>query len=116
LDLEGIDFNVNIKVSSMSPIDLEDDKNRFLEFMAIINNYPQIALSPTLIREAAERVGFNTNEKVLRELQDMALLAQMQLKQQTESALAQRTVAGATPNANEKITNQLENQVGLPTQ
>jgi hypothetical protein len=112
-DIEGLDFEVKIKVSSMSPIDTEDEKNRFLEFMAVITNYPQIALSPTLIRETAERLGFNTNEKILRELQDMALLSQIAARDQM-NAMAQRGTAKVTPNANEQITNQLQNQVGLP--
>lgn len=115
LEIEGLDFEVNIKISSMSPIDTEEEKNRFLEFMAIINNYPQIALSPTLIREAAERIGYDTNEKVLRELQDMALLSQIAAKEQM-NAMAQRGTAKVTPDANEQINNQLQNQVGLPTQ
>jgi hypothetical protein len=116
LDIEGDDFNVQINVASMSPIDTEDNKNRFLEFMAIINNYPQIALSPVLIRETATQVGYKTNEKVLRDLQNMALLAQAGQQAQMQGALAQRTTAGATPPAQEQITNQLTNQVGLPTQ
>lgn len=113
LDIDDVDFEVNIKVTSMSPIDNIEDKNKFLEFMAIINNYPQIALSPTLIRETAERIGYNTNEKVIRELQDMALLSQIAAQQQM-NALAQRGTAKVTPDANEKINNQLQNQVGLP--
>jgi hypothetical protein len=116
LELEGQDFTVKIDVTSMSPIDNEDAKNRFLEFMAVINNYPQIALSPILIRETAERIGFKTNERVLRELQDMALLAQTAQQEQMQGALAQRSVAKITPNTNEQINNQLQNQVGLPTQ
>lgn len=121
LDIEGQDFSVNINVTSMSPIDMQDQKNKFLEFMAVINNYPQIAMSPTLIRETATRIGFKTNEKVLKELQDMALLqqagqqAQIQgaLGQTGKSPLGQREVAKATPSDQEQITNQLQNQVGL---
>jgi hypothetical protein len=84
--------------------------------MAVLNNYPQIALSPVLIREAAERVGYKTNEKVIRDLQNMALLAQaaqMQQLQQAGNPAAQRQVAKSTPDAQEKINNQLGNQVGL---
>ena len=117
MDIEGMDFAVTINVTSMSPIAAQDAKNQFLEFMAIINNYPQIALSPTLIREAAERTGFKTNEKVLRELQNMALLQQAGQQAQVneaigpESALAQRSVAKVTPPQGEMIQNQLQNQV-----
>ena len=118
MDIEGLDFNVHIDVTSMSPIDEQEQKNKFLEFMAIINNYPQIALSPTLIRETAKRVGFKTNEKVLRELQDMALLQQAAMQAQVQSAAgnnpnAQRQVAKSTPSEGEQINNQLQNQVGL---
>jgi hypothetical protein len=116
LDIEGFDFSVNINISAMSPVSAEEDKNHFLEFMAVLNNYPQIALSPVLIREAAERVGYKTNEKVIRDLQNMALLAQaaqMQQLQQAGNPAAQRQVAKSTPDAQEKINNQLGNQVGL---
>jgi hypothetical protein len=121
LDIEGQDFSVNINVTSMSPIDMQDQKNKYLEFMAVINNYPQIAMSPTLIRETATRIGFKTNEKVLKELQDMALLQQAGQQAQIQSALGQtgksplgqREVAKATPSDQEQITNQLQNQVGL---
>lgn len=116
IDIDGLDFNVEINVASMSPISAEENKNKFFEFMAVINNYPQIALSPILIREAAERIGYKTNEKVIRDLQNMALLAQYAQEQQMQGALAQRTVAKATPNTQERITNQLQNQTGLPTQ
>ena len=41
---------------------------------------------------------------------------QLTMQAQAENALAQRTVAMATPNDQQQINNQLENQVGLPSE
>lgn len=112
MDIEGLDFEVDINVSSISPLAEQENKNAFLEFLAVINNYPQILLSPVLIREAAERIGFKTNEKIIRDLQNSALLAL--IGQQQQSALAQRTVEKSTPTDQERIESQLRTQVGLP--
>ena len=119
-DLEGDNFDVEIDVTSISPVENDDVKNKFFEFMAVLNNYPQIAMSPTLIREAAERIGYKGNEKVIKEFQNMAILAMLGQAQNAAgsagsagSELSQRQVAKSTPNQLEQITNQLQNQVGL---
>lgn len=74
-------------------------------------------MSPTLIREAAERIGYKGNEKVIKEFQNMAILAMVGQAQNAQggpgAAAAQRQVAKSTPNQMEQITNQLQNQVGM---
>jgi hypothetical protein len=108
-----LDFEVTIDLSSLSPVAREETKNKFLEFLAIINNYPQFAFSPKLLRYLADLLDVRM-EMVLRELQELALVAQLGMQAQAQNAMAQRTVAQATPSDGERITNQLENQVGLP--
>ncbi len=110
-----IDFEVSIDVSSLSPVAREETKNKLLEFLAIINQYPQFAFSPKMLRYLADMFDIRM-ETVLRELQQLALVAQIGMQAQAENALAQRTVAMATPNDQQQINNQLENQVGLPSE
>lgn len=112
-DLDGEDYKVSVQVESMSPIANEEQKKSFLEFMAVINNYPQIAMSPALIKKTAEILGFK-DRKILRELQQAALLALMQQKQQAMgNALAQRQTEASTPNTQAQIESQLGTQVGM---
>lgn len=76
-DLEdGIDFDVDVQLTSMSPLDNDAEKQKFIEFVAMLSKFPQIALSPKMIREAAYRIGYR-NEEIIRELQATALLSTM---------------------------------------
>jgi hypothetical protein len=115
---DGYDFRINVDVTSISTVAQEQEKQSFMEFLALVSQYPQVAMSPKLIRECAYRVGYR-NESVIRELQKMALLTQMgqaaQLQQQgvqlPQPGGAQRTVAAATPPKQEQIRNQIANQI-----
>jgi hypothetical protein len=121
------DMEVNINVSSLSPISNEEDKRKFLEFLGILTNYPPLNLSPVLVREVATKVGY-TNEQVIKEWQKYAILnmnatmaqlqvanAQLQAQsmalQANENAMAQATVAQQTPNTQDQINQQLNNQM-----
>jgi len=120
------DMEVNINVSSLSPISNEEDKARFLEFLAILTNYPPLNLSPVLVREVATKVGY-TNEKVVKTWQEYAVLnlnatmAQLQVAnaqleaqsmalQANENSMAQAKVAQTTPNTQDQINQQINNQ------
>lgn len=122
------DMDVDINVSTLSPISNEEDKKKMLEFLAIVTNYPHLNLSPTLIRTVATKVGFN-DENFIQESQKMALLnlnatmAQLQLAnaqlqaqsmalQNNQNAQAQGEVARNTPNTQDQIRQQMEQQVG----
>lgn len=128
----GFEFEADVDVSSLSPVAREQNKNNLLEFLAVLNQYPQLAFSPKIIRYLANIFDLRM-ETVIQEMQQLALVAQLgvqaQAKQQmagmaegaggTEgaaqgNAMAQRTVAKATPTQQEQINNQLNNQVGLP--
>lgn len=123
------DMDVIINVSSLSPVNNEKDKKAFIEFLSLMTNFPQLNLSPELVREAAVKTGYH-NEKVIQTWQQMALLqltAQMnqltlqnamlesqsqQLQMQDNSnKIAQREVAQNNPNTQDQINQQINNQV-----
>lgn len=115
---ENFDFDVEVALSTISPIENERDKNAFFEFLAALNQYPQLAFSPDLIRHLAEKVGLRA-ESVVIEAQKMALVAQLGQQAQADEAMnqmaSQRTMAAATPPNMEQTANMIQNQVGLPT-
>jgi len=119
------DFDVNISIESMSPIANQREKEKYLEFLAVLTQYPIISLSAPLVRETAARLDYR-NERVIRTFQRIALAAQLgqlaqaeqQIAQMTggvplsdsSNPIAQRDAAQATPNTNEQIRNQIANQ------
>jgi hypothetical protein len=137
-DLGDDDADVRITVSSMSPVDQVREKNNMNEFLALVTQYPQVAMSPTMIQEIADRTGFR-NEKAIAEFVRAAQLLMtmnvVQLAQQTGqdplqllmtetfmrnngqqegNAVAQRTTAQMTPPDMETIQNQVNNQLTQP--
>lgn len=106
-NLEGGDFDVQINVTSMSPIDKEEEKRKFFEFLQILNTFPQMSLFPAIIRETADLIGYK-NEKVIREFQKMAMIAMMGLMQQAGGN--QQPQENQIP-GNADIQAQLQNQV-----
>jgi hypothetical protein len=114
---DGVDYDVDVLLTSMSPVANEDEKRKFLEFLAVTAQYPQVALSPTLIRETAVRVGYR-NEKVIKEMQTMALITMLGAQQgmnmggEEGNRQAQKTTAQMTPNTGEQIRQQLGGQLG----
>lgn len=122
---DGYDFKVTIDVTSLTPASAQKEQQNFLLFLGIVNQFPQIAMSPILIREAAYRCNYR-NEKAIAEMQKMALMhqfsMQMQMQQQgggggqggqggQQSPMAQQIMARHTPNTIEKVRNQLQQQV-----
>lgn len=116
---DGYDFQIEIDVSSLTPAAMQDEKAKFIEFLSLVNQFPQLSLSPILIREAAYRVGYR-NEKVIQQMQQAALLQMMGQAQQAQQAqnpgnagnnIAKGQIAQNSPNTGEQIQNQLENQV-----
>jgi hypothetical protein len=80
-DLEGQDYEVNVKLSSLSPIDASVELQSFQTFLGLLNSNPEFALSPLLIRELAVQCNY-TNEEVIEEFQKIATLKVMGLQQQ----------------------------------
>ncbi len=119
---DGYDFTVLIDVASTSPTQNELEKQKFIEFIALMQNFPQLAMSPILIREAAYRVGYR-NERVIREMQQAALLNMIGMAQQAGAMggstggvppggnAGQQIVEQQTPPSMGEIENQLGNQL-----
>jgi hypothetical protein len=138
---DGYDFKIDVDLTTVSVAAQQEEKQKFLEFMAYMNQFPQLAFSPLLVRECAYRVGYR-NEPAIREVQRLAMTAeigknlQMQaqingLKQAATQAAAgpqpapmgpppgsapQQIVQGQLPNNVEQVRNQLQNQVGTGIQ
>lgn len=108
---DGFDFRITLDITSVSPIQQEDQMKKFLLFLSTVNQFPQIAMSPTLIMETAIRIGYN-NQKVIKEFQTMALMHLMGAFQGAQqNSMSQGMTAQATPNSGQQITNQLQNQM-----
>lgn len=117
---DGIDFDIAIQLTSMSPLDNDSEKTKFIEFISLIKRFPELAMSPLLIRETAYRVGYR-NEKVIRELQATSLLASLGQMAQggataggqgpTGEATAQQIVAQQEPPNAEEVQNQIDGQL-----
>src|SRR6187401_1936962 len=73
---DGYDFKLIVDVSSTSPAQNEVEKRKFIEFVSMLKNFPELSLSPLLIRETAYKIGYR-NERVIREIQNAALLQMM---------------------------------------
>ena len=129
---DGYDFKINVDLTSMSSVSQVLEKQRMLEFLSVLNQFPMIAFSPYLVREAAYRIGYR-NEKAIAELQQMALLMELARMNQLRAAAGQgqeqqgmslpqngnagqQIVAQQTPPDAEKIRNQLQNQLGTVMQ
>lgn len=111
---DGYDFVVLIDVASTSPNQNQLEKQKFLEFITVMQQFPQLAMSPLLIREAAYRIGYR-NERVIREMQQSALLQMIgqaqQLGMMEPGGQAQRMNEQMTPPDPSEIQNQLDNQM-----
>jgi hypothetical protein len=119
---DGYEFKLLVDVSSTSPAQNEVEKTKFIEFISILKNFPELAMSPLLIREAAYKVGYR-NERVIREMQNAALLQMMAAQgggapaaggpQQSAGGTGemQRVSEQNTPPTQDDINNQLNNQL-----
>lgn len=120
---DNYDFRVNIEATSLSAISQEEEKKKYIEFLSILTQFPMIAFSPLMVRETAYRVGYR-NERVIAELQKMALLMEqgrmLQLQQQAgmlatpppqNGNAPQQIVAQQTPPGAEQIRQQMGKQL-----
>lgn len=107
---DGYDFRIILDVTSLSADSQQVEKQKFMEFMALVTQFPQIAMSPILIREAAYRVGYR-NEKAIKEMQKMALLHQLSVMQQAGGGGQGVAAAGGNPAAQQITANQTPPQI-----
>jgi hypothetical protein len=117
---DGYDFKIDVDITTLSTTYQEQELNNMVKFLTILSQYPMVSFSPLLIREIAFRCGYR-NMKVIRELQQMALLAELgrmqQLMPQQPGPVQQNIGAQMAPPNVEQIQNQirgqLQNQPGL---
>ena len=116
------DYQLMLQVSTISPIAAEEEKQAMIEFLALLSQYPQFGLSPTLIEELAYKTGYH-NQKVIGEFQQLAQLQMIGLLQQLGAPIAgaqqgggasggnqQQLLQQMTPPGQEQIRQQLEGQ------
>lgn len=114
---DGYDFRIVVDITSLSPIKAQEEKRKFIEFLSIMAQFPTISLDPDLVREAAYRVGYR-NEKVIKKMQQVALLnmlgqanqAGMQMGQQG-GPVAEQITNQVAPSDTADIQNQIKNQL-----
>lgn len=121
---DGYDFRIDIDVTTISVAAQQEEKQKFLEYLSTLTQFPMIAFSPILVREAADVIGYR-NISAIKELQKMALLMEqgrmLQLQAQANPPqqqpvpgnAGQQIVANQSPNTTEQIRNQLQNQLGV---
>lgn len=116
---DGYDMDIDIAVTNATPARMLEQQEKFLAFMGIVKAYPEISLSPKLVREAANISGYR-NDSVVREMQKMAEVnflgaggPEAVAEPGNEAANdVNSQVANANPNPTEEITAQLEGQLG----
>jgi hypothetical protein len=119
-----LDFEVDISLDTISPIENQASKAAFIEFLSVLTNFPQIAFDPVLVREAAYRCNYR-NEKVISRMAKMAQVAMLGQIEQAKGALAQMAmesetnavqtrVQQMTPPDQATIQTQLAGQTGAP--
>lgn len=126
-DLGTQELSVSVNVTAISPVVQQEEKQKYIEFVSLLANFQTLSLSPTLVRETANQVGYR-NEKVLKVFQKMAQLnlagqlvglqnAGLDVSQlgdidsEQGNPIAQREVAQLTPPDQEQINNQINNQL-----
>lgn len=115
--LKDEDHDIALNITSVSPISAQQDKQAFMEFLALLTQYELLAFSPALIREAAYRVGYK-NETVLEQFQQWAQLAaigrQVQLQGAANPGMGMPGASGVQPAVNGQQMAQQQNDQGMP--
>lgn len=117
---DGYDYDVDFDVQNATPAAMQQAQTSFVNFLALVNQFPLVAMNPLLIREAAYRVGYR-NEEIIKQMQQTAAAqAQMQAQQagaqaaggqnganQAKAKTAQMATPG-TSDINEQLANQIQ--------
>ena len=120
-DLGTFDISLSLSVESLSPIAQDQEKRKFMEFLAILGQYQIVAIHPELIAEAAYRTGYR-NRRVIRAFQQAAVyqmagqlagLPGMNPEDNPSSNIAQQTAEQMTPPTQAQLEGQMD-RMGLP--
>lgn len=117
---DGFDVDVEISCVNASPQRMQEELNKYVQFLGLVMQFPQIALSPDLIRETAFRTGYR-NEKVIAAMQHAALAMMLQQSAQAGQQAGAQGIQGgnnmtnmvrnAIPSTTDAVNNQLNQQV-----
>ena len=55
---DGYDYKITVDVTSMSSVAAQLEKQKLLEFLSTLTQFPMVAFSPYLVREIAYRIGY----------------------------------------------------------
>lgn len=114
---EGVEFKAFLEVDSQSPIANDEEKQKFLEFLSLLSQFPQFSLSPILVRELAFRTGYR-NERVIQEFMQMAQLAMIgQISMGQQNLQAQQQQAPPAPSGGGSMLARTQEQLrgqGIP--
>lgn len=114
---DGYDATVRIDVVNATPAAMQAEQTAFVNFVAFLNQFPMVAMSPVLIREAAYRFGYK-NELVIHQMQQVAVLSMAAkaagvAQQQNQGGMNSANTSKAqmaTPDQNQ-ISTQLNEQI-----
>jgi hypothetical protein len=107
--LDGENFDVQISITSLSPMANEEEKKKLFELMTVLKEFPALAASPMMLTEVMDRIGYR-NMKVRGELQNMAYLQMLGVTQMMDqsSTMSQGNMEKMTPDTQAKTENQLK--------
>ena len=71
---DGYDFDIDLDVMNNTPAAQQAAQQSYASFLAMVHQFPEVAMSPVLIRETAYRCGYR-NEKVIHQMQQVAALS-----------------------------------------
>jgi len=94
---DSLNFSVSVSVDSISPIENTQSTQAYLLFIGLLQQYPELAQDPMLVRETAYAVGYR-NEQVIRRMQKVAeamLVGKMQMMQ--NASVQSQNTPGQTP-------------------
>ncbi len=119
---DGYDYEVDFDIQNATPAAMQAAQTSFVNFLALLSNFPLIMKSPAMIREAAYRVGYK-NEAIIKQAQQAALMqAQLEAQQMQQASNTPQSAGGGmntartrtaqmqTPSASQ-VTEQLNQQL-----
>ena len=126
---DGYDYDIDVDVMNQTPAAMQQQQQSFVQFFALLTQFPALAMSPVLIRKAALVSGMR-DERVIQQAQQTAALS-MAAKAAQQAAqsgqtlsqaaggqpggggnpVASSTVAQMAPPTGQQVQDQLENQL-----
>lgn len=71
---DGNDFEVDVDVMNQTPAAMQQQQQAFVTFVSLLHQFPELSMSPVLIRKAALVSGMR-DERVIHQMQQVAALA-----------------------------------------